>query len=97
MALPVLVSSRAVLTGHTDSVFDLAFAPDGSFLASASRDGTVRVWSGPELDVSRELAPGHGMVTGVAVSPVSCTDFRSTRSAKPSDWSTCVRSPICHR
>lgn len=33
------------LTGHTEMVHDLAFSPDGSRLASASYDDTVRLSS----------------------------------------------------
>lgn len=33
------------LSGHTDYVEDLAYTPDGTKLLSASRDGTVRVWT----------------------------------------------------
>jgi WD40 repeat protein len=33
------------LTGHTDLVQDIVFTPDGRKILSASRDGTVRVWS----------------------------------------------------
>ena len=33
------------LTGHSDLIQDLAFTPDGKKILSASRDGTVRVWS----------------------------------------------------
>jgi WD40 repeat protein len=31
--------------GHIDDIVDLAFTPEGGNLLSASRDGTVRVWS----------------------------------------------------
>lgn len=33
------------LKGHTSNVNSLAFAPDGSWLASGSDDGTVKIWN----------------------------------------------------
>ncbi|WP_433292244.1 WD40 repeat domain-containing protein [Actinoplanes sp. CA-030573] len=35
---------RGPLTGHTDAVNTLALSPAGGMLASASQDGTVRIW-----------------------------------------------------
>jgi len=32
------------LKGHTDTVRDLVFAPDGKTLVSGSTDKTVKVW-----------------------------------------------------
>src|SRR4051794_34734319 len=34
----------ALLTGHGDNVYAVAFAPDGRTLASASGDGDARIW-----------------------------------------------------
>jgi len=42
----------AILSGHTDDVLVLTFDPDGSLLASAGRDDTIRLWdvrSGEEI------------------------------------------------
>jgi WD40 repeat protein len=35
---------RAVLRGHTGVVTAIVYSPDGSLLATASKDATVRLW-----------------------------------------------------
>jgi WD40 repeat protein len=62
-----LVEER-VLSGHTGGVFGLAFGP-GGLLATASLDGTARLW---DVDSGEELATlrGHDApVNQVAVRP----------------------------
>ena len=45
------------LTGHTNTVFSVAFSPDGHTLASAGYDHTIRLW---DLTDSAHAAPlGH--------------------------------------
>ena len=59
----------AVLPGHTASVTDMAFGPDGSRLAVAGEDGTVGVWDTDTGELVVAL-PGHvGVVGSVAFSP----------------------------
>lgn len=61
--------SLAVLRGHERAVLSVAFSPDGTRLASAAWDNTIRIWNagtGTQLTVLR----GHdARVLSVAFSP----------------------------
>lgn len=62
------VSQSRLLRGHTDEVVALAYSPDARLLASASRDGSVRVWD--VLDGSEVSAlTGDTPATTVAFAP----------------------------
>jgi WD40 repeat protein len=58
-----------VLTGHTNEVFALAVAPDGSWLASAGRDETVRIWDPATGTVGHTLTGHTDWVGTLAVAP----------------------------
>jgi WD40 repeat protein len=48
------------LEGHADQIFNVAWSPDGTLIASASFDGTARLWStrtGESLRTLAEAAP----------------------------------------
>lgn len=62
---------RIQLDGHTDTVRHAAWSPDGLLLATASRDGTARVFDA-RTGRSVGVLPSEGvMVEGVAWSPDS--------------------------
>jgi WD40 repeat protein len=55
--------------GHSKSIYSIAFSPDGKYLASSSKDNTVKLWS-VELQKEITTLQGHSSeVLSVAFSP----------------------------
>ena len=57
------------ITGHTASVNDIAFSPDGLSLVTASDDGTAKVWDASTGKTLLTLAGHSGGVNGITFSP----------------------------
>jgi WD40 repeat protein len=62
--------TTSVLRGHDGAVLGAAFSPDGALLATASDDGTVRLWDAATGHLHGDPLTGHtGAVTAVTFSP----------------------------
>lgn len=57
-----LNASRQILEGHTVSVREVAWSPDGAYLASADRDGRIIIWDTDSLQrVDRDDLTGSNL------------------------------------
>ena len=71
----------ATLEGHTASVHSVAFSPDGTILASASYDSTVKLWNVSTREHSATLRHGKN-VKSVSFSPDGTTVASGARDVK---------------
>ncbi|MFD7972523.1 NB-ARC domain-containing protein [Streptomyces clavifer] len=67
------------LTGHTSTVTSVAIAPDGTWLATTSNDGTVRIWDRVTGTCTATLTGHTSTVTSVTIAP-SGTSLATTSS-----------------
>ncbi|WP_261561806.1 pentapeptide repeat-containing protein [Frankia tisae] len=61
--------SCLVLEGHTDRVYAVRFSQDGRHLASASNDGSARIWDVATGACRQVLRPGTARMWAAAFSP----------------------------
>jgi WD40 repeat protein len=64
-------TSRAILRGHTDSVWQAAYSPKGQFIFTASEDGTLKMW---DAKTNRELKTLDGQEEGVHALAISADE-----------------------
>ncbi len=58
-----------VLQAHADSITDIAYSPDGAQLATASLDGTIRIWNARDGSPSRVIEGHSAGVRSIDFSP----------------------------
>ena len=96
------------LGGHSNHIVGIAFSPDGGLIATASLDGSARIWGGGVTFARTASLLGHsGQVLDVAFTPdgrsvVTASDDGSARVWRPEStrsrhWSVAMRAPAACR
>ena len=65
----LLSASQIAINGHEGPVTDIVYSPDGSLIATASKDGNVRLWDAADGSPVRTLSGHGGGVNSIAFSP----------------------------
>ncbi|MEU7588008.1 WD40 repeat domain-containing protein [Micromonospora sp. NPDC049230] len=94
MAALAFSHTEAVLSGHTDAVRGVAWATDGAHLATASRDGTARIWHADTGTVVRVLRGHTGMVDAVDWSPDATHVATASRDGTVRVWDAATAATV---
>lgn len=77
-----------VLESHVNSVFTVAFTPDGQYLLSGSRDAHLNVWKvGKKYQLYRRITAHMSTVNSIAVSPDGSMIATAGRDKEVRIWS----------
>ncbi|KAF7975677.1 hypothetical protein HWV62_8777 [Athelia sp. TMB] len=87
--------------GHSDSVFAVAYSPNGKRIASVSGDGTIRLWDAETGEAAWGSLKGpRAAIWSIAYSPSGHRIISGSRDATIQMWDTetgeLVRSPFKH-
>ncbi|BAZ25274.1 WD-40 repeat-containing protein [Kalymmatonema gypsitolerans NIES-4073] len=74
------------LESHTDDVLNISFSPDGKTIATASRDGTAKLWSA-DGQLLQTFKGHNGWVYSVSFSPDSKTIATASADGTAKLWS----------
>ncbi|MFI9275670.1 helix-turn-helix domain-containing protein [Kitasatospora sp. NPDC052896] len=81
------------LLGHTGPVNAVAFSPDGTLLATASSDGTLKLWTVADRRLEATLTGHGGSVKAVAFSPDGRTVVSGSSDGTVRLWDVADRQP----
>ncbi|MGZ0163294.1 MAG: protein kinase domain-containing protein [Planctomycetales bacterium] len=84
----------ARLHGHTAAVRSVSFLPNGKQLVTGSDDGTVRLWSVPDVDPQRGRLGHIEPVTSVAASADGNTTFTGSSDGTVRVWNSATGEQV---
>ena len=76
------------LVGHTNTVRDLAFSPDGTTIATASDDTSVRLWNTSDGKSLATKFNHHAQVTSLVYAPDGQNFFSGSMDSTLQSWNS---------